>query len=174
MIKGTPKPLSEFVNEYQELGLDVAPFATQKGDRFTLRLIDPEHPEEGGAYLASFASGKKDPKRRVVEADRPHPSVAPGVYDAANKEASDKLNALIHSAAASKFVVCFCVIDDSAIKEFNLDPDDKDNTFLSVAYCNRVASDSYAEAKTESASATATAEAPARVSRSNRSGSRRS
>ena len=136
MIKKS-EPLGDFIAQYTEVGLDVAVFPTQSGDRYALRLIDPDEPQIGTAFLASFSS-------KVEEANRPN-------GDAARKAASDKLNELIHSdKASSKFVVCHCVIDQESVEKFGFSEEDLGNTFLSISYPCTVESDSYKEAKSES------------------------
>lgn len=136
MIKKS-EPLGDFIAQYTEVGLDVAVFPTQSGDRYALRLIDPDEPQIGTAFLASFSS-------KVEEANRPN-------GEAARKAASDKLNELIHSdKASSKFVVCHCVIDQESVEKFGFSEEDLGNTFLSISYPGTVESDSYKEAKSES------------------------
>lgn len=135
MIKKT-EPISDFIAQYQEVGLDVGAFPTQSGDRYALRLVDPDEPQVGTAFLASFS-------KKVKEADRP---------DDAGEQviASKKLDSLIHDAKAStKLVVCHCVIDQESVDSYGFDEEDLGNTFLSIAYAGTAESDSYREAKSE-------------------------
>ena len=135
MIKKS-EPLGDYIAQYLEVGLDVGVFPTQSGDRYALRLVDPDEPNVGTAFLASFSS-------KVEEANRPENA-------AKRKAASDNLNALIHSdKASSKFVVCHCVIDQESVEKYNFSEEDLGNTFLSISYPGTVESDSYKEAKSE-------------------------
>ena len=135
MIKKS-EPLSDFIAQYLEVGLDVGVFPTQSGDRYALRLVDPDEPQIGTAFLASFS-------KKVKEADRPADA-------AAQVEASKALDALIHSDKAStKLVVCHCVVDDESVEKFGFDEEDLGNTFLSISYPGTAESDSYREAKAE-------------------------
>lgn len=136
MIKKS-EPLSDFIAQYLEVGLDVGVFPTQSGDRYALRLVDPDEPQVGTAFLASFS-------KKVKEADRPSD-------EKKQAAASDALNELIHSDKAStKLVVCHCVIDNESVEKFGFDEEDLGNTFLSISYPGTVESDSYREAKSES------------------------
>lgn len=135
MIKKS-EPIGDFIAKYQEVGLDVGVFPTQSGDRYALRLIDPDEPETGTSFLASFSS-------KVKEADRPSD-------DAGQVKASKTLDAMLHDQkASSRFVVCYCVVDEKSVEDGYAEPDDIGNTFLSIAHPGTAVSDSYREAKAE-------------------------
>lgn len=136
MIKKT-EPLGDYLDQYREVGLDAGVFPTQSGDRYALRLIDPDEPNVGTSFLASFS-------KKVTEANRPSD---PNEQIAASK----KLDDMIHDAKAStKFVVCHCVIDEESVEKYGFSEEDLGNTFLSISYPGTAESDSYREAKAES------------------------
>jgi hypothetical protein len=131
------EPLGDYLAQYREIGLDAGVFPTQSGDRYALRLVDPDDRKIGTTFLASFS-------KKVVEANRPSDPNA-------QIAASQKLDAMIHDDKASAhFIVCHCKIDEKSIAEFGFAEDDLDNTFLTIAYPGTAESDSYREAKAES------------------------
>ena len=136
------QPLMDFINEYRESGLDVAAFPSQKGDRFTLRIVDADDPKIGLGFLASFAKGLK-------EADRPGNDNRDGQI-----LANRKLDDILHDEKQmARYSACHCVIDADSVKQF---PDrytatDIGRKFVVVSACGTALSDSYDETKEEMA-----------------------
>ena len=134
------EPLSDYVASYRDAGIDVAAFPSSRGDRYVLRLVDPDDPETGTAYLASFANALK-------EANRPSD---PKAQTKANKALDEMLND-VHQM--SKYTVCYCVIDTKSVEKYpeKYTSDDINKQFITVTR-GTAKSDShreYDEAKAE-------------------------
>lgn len=126
------EPLSDFLSRYRESGIDVAAFKTHAGDRYALRIVDPEDPETGLAFLASFAKG-------VKEADRPSDE---NQQILANRKLNDILN---DPKKQTRFVVCTCVVDEQSLKDYDYAEEDLGKTWLTVANSGTSTSDAYRE-----------------------------
>lgn len=134
------KPLASYLNELRAGGIEVGPFPTRNKDRYGLRVIDPEHPDTGYGFIASFSSSKE---HRVTEADRPD-------GNAVECERRTKwLDDMLHSTGLqARFVVCYCVNEETG-EEYDV-----------IAYSGTAKSDAYkadaSVASTEAAVASAT------------------
>ena len=132
------EPLSTFVAKYEESGLTVGVFPTQRGDRYAIRTVDPDDPKTGLGFLAAFSSN-------VREADRP--------ANAAERVAvSRKLDAMLHDPKESaKFSMCYCIIDSDSLDQFpdKYTSEDLGKSFSIVSHAGTALSDSYAEVKAE-------------------------
>lgn len=132
------EPLSQFVGRFEESGLSLGVFPTQRGDRYAIRSCDPDDPATGLGFVASFASS-------IEEANRP-------TTPAARVKASKALDALLHDPrAAASFSVCYCVIDADSLSQFpdRYGPEDLGKTFSIVAKGGTAQSDSYLEVSQE-------------------------
>ena len=139
MISKT-QPLSDYVAQYRDGGVDVAAFPTRDTKRLTLRIVDPEDKETGLAFLASFS-------KNVKEADLPSD-------EKAQTKANQAMDAILNdNAKMAKFQVCFCVIDAESLSHSDtLTEDDLGREFISVSYTGTAKSLSYKtyeEAKSE-------------------------
>ena len=131
------EPLSQFVQKYEESGLSLGVFPTYNGTRYALRAIDPEEPSVGLSFVAAFAGN-------IEEANRP---TAP----AARKAASSKLDAMLHSAQANKFSLCYCLVDAETVAQFpeKYTAENIGDSYILVTRTREVLSDSYADVATE-------------------------
>lgn len=132
------EPLSAFVQKYEESGLSIGVFPTQRGDRYAIRTIDPDDPKTGLGFLAAFSSN-------VREADRP-------ANAAERVEASRKLDAMLHDPKESaKYSMCYCIIDADSVAQFpdKYTAEDLGKSFSIISRAGTALSDSYAEVKEE-------------------------
>ena len=132
------EPLSQYLQQYRESGVDVAVFPTVAGNRYALRIIDPDEPETGLSFVAAFSSNLR-------EADRPKDK-------ASQVKASKALDAMLNDAKAmAKYSACHCVIDADSLAQFPDKYADEDlgKTFVIIASAGTAVSDSYQEAKQE-------------------------
>ena len=128
------EPLSSFVAQFRESGLDVGVFPTQAGNRYALRVVDPDEPQTGLGFLAAFSSNLR-------EADRPSDKAKQIV-------ASKALDNMLHDdKAMARYSACTCVIDADSIKQFSdkYTEDDLGRTFVIISAAGTAVSDSYRE-----------------------------
>ena len=132
------EPLSQFLSKYKELGAEVAAFPTQKGDRYALRIVDPDDSTIGLSFIAAFSSNLR-------EADRP---TDPKAQTVANKKLDDMLH---DDKAMLKYSACHCVVDNDSISQFpdKYSLDDLGTQFVIISACGSSVSDSYREYVTE-------------------------
>ena len=131
MINKT-QPLSDYVAQYREGGVDVAAFPTEsgKGNRYALRIVDPENTKRSLGFLASFS-------KKVKEADRPSKK-------ADREKANKALDAILNDPSKmARFSVCFCVIDTKSLEQFpdKYTEEDLGREFISISYCGSVEAD---------------------------------
>lgn len=128
------EPLSNFVAQYRESGLDVGVFPTQAGNRYALRVVDPDEPQTGLTFLAAFSSNLR-------EADRPSDKKK-------QVTASKALDDMLHDdKAMARYSACTCVIDRDSIKQFPDKYTDEDfgKMFIIISAAGTAVSDSYQE-----------------------------
>ena len=131
MIKSS-QPLSTYLQDIFDSGLDVGAFPTIAGNRYALRLVDPEDEETGLGFIAAFSSNLR-------EADRPSD---PKEQTRVNTE----LNEILHDRVKSaKYNVCFCHIDAASVAQFpdKYTKDDIGKSFVIIAGTGTAVSDAY-------------------------------
>ena len=132
------EPLSKYVQSWRDSGVDVAVFPTQAGNRYALRVIDPDDPETGLAFLAAFSSNLREADRPSVKAEQ--------------VKASKALDTMLHdNKAMAKYSACHCVIDADSLAQFpdKYAEEDLGKTFVIISSCGTAVSDSYQEVKAE-------------------------
>lgn len=156
MIKSN-QPLLSYVEEFRDAGVDLGVFPTQRGDRFALRLVDPDDRATGLTFVASFSS-------KLGEADIPKDK-AKAVK--ASKALDDMLN---DSAKMAKYVACFCVIDQKSLDEFpdKYTEEDLGRTFTVIAAAGTAKSLTYGTAEVEETESESKKSSARSISRSRR------
>lgn len=135
MAVSNTKTLQEYLQEFRESGSDLGVFPSSSSNRFVLRVIDPDEPETGYTYVASF-SKKSFSEEATIPSDAKKA-----------KKASIALDEMLHDAKrCSQLVVCFCVIDDESISDGYATEEQLGHTFVTVAKPNTAKSLSYGEA----------------------------
>ena len=132
------EPLSQYVQQFRDSGIDVAVFPTVAGNRYALRVIDPDEPETGLSFVAAFSSNLR-------EADRPKDK-------ASQVKASKALDAMLNdNKAMAKYSACHCVIDSDSLAQFpdKYTEEDLGKTFVIISSAGTATSDSYQEIKEE-------------------------
>jgi len=128
------EPLSKYVQQFRDSGLDVAVFPTQSGNRYALRVIDPDEPEIGLSFVAAFSSNLR-------EADRPK-------TDVEQVKASKALDAMLQdNKAMATYSACHCVIDSDSLAQFpeKYSEEDLGKMFVIISAAGTATSDSYRE-----------------------------
>jgi len=128
------EPLSQYLQQFRDSGVDVAVFPTQSGNRYALRVIDPDEPETGLSFVAAFSSNLR-------EADRPKTSTE-------QVKASKALDAMLRdNKAMAKYSACHCVIDSDSLAQFpeKYSEEDLGKTFVIISAAGTATSDSYRE-----------------------------
>ena len=137
------KSLSAYVAEFIDAGLDVGVFRSTNGNRFVLRLVDPDEPNLGLSYLAHFANDVREADRTFIgnDVNKPTPE---------SVEREQALNEMLHDVKkAAHYNACFCTIDEESLAKFpdRYTTDDLGTTFVSIAAPKTVYSDAYLAAK---------------------------
>lgn len=127
------EPLNTFVQRYKESGIDIAVFPTSNGDKFALRVVDPDDPKRGLAHLATFAGTCEEAK----------------MPDGLNAQIlkNRELDAMIKDPKKqAKYIACYCVVDEESLKHSTkLTAQDIGKTFISISHPHAVESLSYRE-----------------------------
>lgn len=128
------EPLSQYLQQFRDGGVDVAAFPTQSGKRYALRIVDPDDASIGLSFIAAFSSNLR-------EADRPS--------DAAGQvKANKRLDDILHDGKAmARYSACHCTIDNDSISQFPEKYTDEDlgKTFVIISAAGTATSDSYRE-----------------------------
>ncbi len=135
MISKT-ETLGLYLQQFRDGGLDLGVFPSQSGKRFTLRVVDPDEPETGLTFVASFA-------KSVEEADIPE-------NRSEAIKASRALDAMLHDTKqTAQYCACYCIVDQESVEGGFAEPEDIGKTFVSIAHPKAVASLSYQEVEEE-------------------------
>lgn len=127
--------LQQYLEGFRESGSDLGVFPSSSSNRFVLRVIDPDEPETGYTYVASFSK-----KSFATEATIPSDANKA-------KKASIALDEMLHDAKrCAKLVVCFCIIDEKSIEDGFATKDQFGHTFVTIAKPNTATSLSYGDA----------------------------
>lgn len=132
------EPLSQYLQQFRDGGVDVAAFPTQSGKRYALRIVDPDDASVGLSFIAAFSSNLR-------EADRPSD-------DAGQVKANRNLDHILNDAKAmARYSACHCVIDSDSISQFpdKYTEDDLGKTFVIISAAGTATSDSYREIAAE-------------------------
>ena len=129
-MKFNSEPLWNFLEFHRSCGADVRVFPSNKRDehgnaRFVLRLIDPDEPETGGGFLASFSQTtlKEEAACRYV-GDKPTREAV---------ERSQAWDALLSDAKKCvKYIACHCIVEESDVDNIHFTADRVDTEFVSI------------------------------------------
>lgn len=129
-MKFRNEPLWSFLETQRASGVDVRVFPSNRRDddgnaRFTLRVVDPDEPETGHAFLASFSKNTLlDEAKCEFIGDKP--------TRAAVKK-SEAWDAVLQDAKqAAKYVACHCIIEEKDVDNNTFTEDRIGTEFVSV------------------------------------------
>lgn len=135
MAVSKTQTLQQYLEGFRESGSDLGVFPSSSSNRFVLRVIDPDEPETGYTYVASFSK-----KSFATEATVPSDAKKA-------RKASIALDELLHDAKrCSQLVACFCIIDDESVEKGFAKEEQLGQTFVSVAKPQTATSLSYGDA----------------------------
>lgn len=129
-MKFNSEPLWNFLEFHRASGADVRVFPSNKRDasgnaRFVLRLVDPDEPETGGGFLASFSQTTlKEEATCEFVGDKPTRKAVQ------RSEAWDET--LSDAKKCVKYLACHCIIEESDVDDVTFTKDRVDTEFISI------------------------------------------